>query len=368
MTILATGTFYSENWLITHLVPLARSSYVDKIYFVSATQLPDIPNVVQVCPPKWLTTIAGPSFSRLTTFARFALKHHPEIVLGFHLLLNGLVAKLLANFTGSHSIYICGGGKREFEGGGYATENRLYRLLGKPSQYVEDQLVDFIRDVDLTVVMGSSVRAYLINTLQVRGHVMVNPGGFDQDIYHPSDCDKQYDLILVGRLSDVKRVDRFLGLVDGLRGDFPHINAVVVGDGPSRQDLVAHADSLDLKGVVHFVGWQSDIATWLQASRIFVLTSASEGVSQAMIQAMMCGLPPIVPDVGDLADCVDSGGNGFLVESNSTSAFVTATTRLLSNERLRTEFGRAAAATGSHFTFSSATEHWDQYFSNIHPR
>jgi len=309
-----------------------------------------------------LSAIAGSTLSRLIVYARFSIKHRPDVVLGFHLLLNGLIAKILANVTKRRSVYICGGGKREFDGGGYATENRLYRQLGKPSRYVESRLLEFVKGFDLTVVMGSSVSTCLNEDVKVNGMVMINPGGYDESIYHAATVEKQFDLILVGRLSAVKQVDTFLKLVAKLRSTMPRVNAVIVGDGPSRQELEALAQSLGLSEAVTFTGSQPDVASWLKLSRLFVLTSASEGVSQAMIQAMMCGLPAVVPDVGDLADCVETEHNGYLVAPDDIDAFESAATKLLSNEDYCASLGLAAATTGSQYTYGAAAKLWDHYF------
>ena len=56
-----------------------------------------------------------------------------------------------------------------------------------------------------------------------------------------------------------------------------------------------------------FVGHQEDVAAWLSKSRVFVLTSDSEGLSLSMMEAMMCGLPAVVSDVGDLGDLSKMG-------------------------------------------------------------
>ena len=119
-------------------------------------------------------------------------------------------------------------------------------------------------------------------------------------------------MVLVARLVPIKQIDLFIRVIALLR-EKRTVTAAIVGDGPLRGALEQQAEDLGVSDAITFAGRQSDVPGWLARARLFVLTSESEGLALSMMEAMMCGLPAVVPRVGDLADLVSDGHNGFLV-------------------------------------------------------
>src|SRR5262245_50568698 len=105
--LLLTGTFHSENWATAHLRPLALSDRCASVTVVAVTPVPAIDKVHSVAPPGWLVRILGAVPARLLAFAWLALTTRPDVIGGFHLLLNGLAAALLAPIVGARSLYFC---------------------------------------------------------------------------------------------------------------------------------------------------------------------------------------------------------------------------------------------------------------------
>ncbi|MGH7129552.1 MAG: glycosyltransferase family 4 protein, partial [Planctomycetaceae bacterium] len=259
---------------------------------------------------------------------------------------------------GSRAMYICGGGIREIEGGGYDTENKVYRQLGTPSPYVEKKLLRAALAFDYLVTMGDSVRDFFVQQ-GARGQVVVVPGGFDAELFSPAAAAPGYDLVLVGRLSPVKRVDVFIEVLQKVSG----IRAVVVGDGPARAELEKLAAERGVANRIDFVGWQNDVHAWLRQSRIFVLTSQSEGLSQAMVQAMLCGLPVVVSNVGDLRDLVVNGRNGFLVTPGNADECAAQVAELCSDDARRSRMGEQARSDALRLSVANVSVQWDDILS-----
>lgn len=176
---------------------------------------------------------------------------------------------------------------------------------------------------------------------------------------------QKYDLILIGRLSQVKRVDRFLKALQKARETLPSLNAVIVGDGPQLAQLKQLSLSLGLGSAVDFVGWQNNIEDWLQQSRCFVLTSDSEGLSQALIQAMLTGLPAITSDVGDLSDLVSEEENGYLITSLSSSHFSQAFVHLFSHQKLFEQFSEHARICAKKYSITNVTLQWQEVLQTL---
>ena len=92
----------------------------------------------------------------------------------------------------------------------------------------------------------------------------------------------------------MKRVDHFHQAQARVARARPEACAFVVGDGPLLDDLQRQARDLGLADRVTFAGHQADVEGWLKQARVFVLTSDSEGLSLALMEGMLCGLPAVV--------------------------------------------------------------------------
>ncbi|MBV5329653.1 MAG: glycosyltransferase [Chlorobium sp.] len=356
--ILLTGTFYSENWLIPHLQPLAGATPCRRVRMVATLPVPSIPKVEPIYPPQWLCKLIGNVPARLMTFIWLALKDRPQIVGGFHLQLNGLLAILLARMIGARSLYICGGGEREILGGGYLTETKIFSKIGKADALIEKQLIAAVRHCDLIIVMGNKTKLFF-ETHKVPGSIHIMPGGFDELRFQPSNTYPATDLITVGRLSMVKRIDLLIETISLLRLSFPSLSAIIIGDGPDREALEEHAKQLGIIEQIHFIGHQDKVEEWLNKAKIFILCSDSEGVSQAMIQAMLCGLPVVVSNVGDLADVVTEGVNGFLVSERTPKNFAESISILLNSREKQTIMGQAARRTAEQYGMAASSHKWE---------
>ena len=356
--VLMTGTFYSNNWIITHLRPLALSEQCSKVFMVTENILPEIEKVQPIYPPTILKRVFGGDIARILTFCWLAAIHKPDFIGGFHLLVNGLIAALTAQWLGKRSIYICGGGPREVLGGGYKTDNKIFKQLQKYDSVIEKKLLEAAGYFDVIVVMGNSARNFFVDNGVVANFAIL-PGGFDGRKFFPATSSKEFDLIMVGRLSPIKRVDRLVEALVQIKTVLPDITATIVGDGPSRAALENYAKKLGVEGNLKFVGHQDNVEYWLKQSKIFLLTSDAEGVSQAMIEAMLSGNPVVVPDVGDLKDLVRDGVNGYLVKSNTAEEFAVKIGQLIQDKDLRIRLGKSARKDALRYDVKKASELWD---------
>ncbi|MGZ9148730.1 MAG: glycosyltransferase, partial [Candidatus Deferrimicrobiaceae bacterium] len=304
--ILLTGTFHSGNWIRSHLTPLSLSRGCRRVRVVTHFPIPPIDKVEVIVPGRLLSRMAGNVPARLFTFLCVALRSRPHAVGGFHLLVNGLTASFAARAGGGRSIYFCVGGPAEVQGGGILSENRLFEKLGAPDSKVESILLRSVAEFDLVVTMGSRGKGFF-RERGVAGEIQVISGGIDADRFGSEGGSPIWDVVFVGRLAPIKQVDLLLRALAVVKKEIPGIRAVIVGDGPLRQELETLAAALGLGDAVEFAGQRADVSSVLGRSRVFVLTSKTEGLSLALMEAMMAGLPAVVSDVGDLGDLVRDG-------------------------------------------------------------
>jgi len=101
---------------------------------------------------------------------------------------------------------------------------------------------------------------------------------------------------------------------------FPAVTLDIVGDGPDHGMLAGTADALGLHQRVRFLGARGDVADLLRAADLFVLSSVTEGLPMAVLEAMATGLPVVATDVGGNREVVVDGQTGCLVPPRSPQA------------------------------------------------
>jgi len=360
--ILLTGTFYSDNWVMAHLRPLAMSEHCAHVCVVATSIIPKIDKVEAIYPPSWLVAILGAVPARLLTFLWIGFRKRPHVIGGFHLLLNGLVAALLARLTGSSSLYFCvGSGPTEVLHTG-KTENRLFKKLGGSDKVIETRLLQAVSSFDLVITMGrNAIKFFRQQGVDTQYHIV--SGGIDTNVFYPSELPPTADIISVGRLVPVKRFDLFLEAVRIVKDSIPEVTAIVVGDGPLLESLKALAKELGVDKNVSFIGHQNNVEDWLRKAKVFVLTSDSEGLSLSMMEAMMCGLPVVVSHVGDLGDLVEDGINGYLVGERTPERFAICIIDFLENKDRLSLFSRAAQKSAERYDIRAASRLWNQVLS-----
>ncbi|HZC80055.1 MAG TPA: glycosyltransferase, partial [Ktedonobacterales bacterium] len=143
----------------------------------------------------------------------------------------------------------------------------------------------------------------------------------------------------VGRISVEKNPRLFSELAARIGKGPGRIQFVLVGDGPAMAELRAFVDSLGLGERLVLAGGREDVASLLPAFDIFVSTSNTEGMPNAVMEAMAAGLPVVATRVGGTEEVVEEGRTGFLVEPGDLGALVDRTRRLIAEERLRADMG-----------------------------
>jgi glycosyltransferase involved in cell wall biosynthesis len=209
--------------------------------------------------------------------------------------------------------------------------------------------------------MGTSAVNFF-KSRDVHADLRIISGGLDTSYFTPARQSPRFDVVFAGRLVPIKRVDLFLETLRIIKASRPDISAAVIGDGPLSKSLQALSIKMGLSENVHFAGFQGDMAPWLNQARIFVLTSVSEGLSLAMMEAMACGLPVVVPDIGDLGDLVVDQVNGFLTSRPDPQLMADCISKLLDQPETLEQFSRSARQAAERLSIMNAVESWDQVF------
>ena len=143
----------------------------------------------------------------------------------------------------------------------------------------------------------------------------------------------------IGRLESVKGVDDFLAATVPLKKEYPRIRIQVVGWYKSGHPLVKSYGQ-----DVNFLGLREDIPAILASTTIFVLPSYSEGLSNALMEAMASGCACIATQVGGNAFLIQNGVSGLLFPPGDREALKAHLTRLINDPPKCRAMGEAARA------------------------
>jgi glycosyltransferase involved in cell wall biosynthesis len=335
------STNLNGNLIRGELLPLVELSEVREITVVQDDTGPEMPKVRYVAlGAKRLGKLLH-VFRRMVVLCAQMARTRPSMVMGVYMTPHGLLAYLLARMTRRRLCIHVIGGPGEVMDGGYWVDQWPVPLPSLERLYLK-----ILRRADVVMVVGTETKKYLARHGVAADRIHVMSQKIDSRRFLPvPGARRDYDLIITAQLIARKRVDLFLRLVADLRKRHPHIRAAVLGDGPLRAELERMADSLGLRNHVEFLGFHEDTERYYNRAKVFVLTSAAEGLSVAMMEAMCCGLPAVVPAVGDLGDVVRNGETGYLIEENDHAAFVAAVSDLIEHDELRRTLGDNARST-----------------------
>lgn len=363
-TVLVTGTFYNHGWFLSHAMPLARSG-LREVVFVADEPQPAPEGVRFVCPPKWAARLFTRAGAKFLWMVKEGFRVRAGLCMGFHLFPGGLSALIAARVLRCAACYQMTGGPLEIEGGGWACENPLLVRLGRPRPALERLAAAVMREFELVVTRGSRAKQY-VAARGVNGSATVITGSVVPAEVVPPWSQRPIDLVFVGRMTGIKQPRHFVRLVARLAEEVPGLRATMIGDGPDLESVRAEAVAWGVEDRVQLAGQRSDVRAWLLRSKVFVLTSRSEGLSIAMAEAMSCGVPVVVANVGDLADLVSPGVNGWLVPPDDIRAYAEHIRDLITQPEWWARFSKAAhQAALQRVSVESVAHRWREAFRRI---
>lgn len=203
------------------------------------------------------------------------------------------------------------------------------------------------------VTTGEALRDQLAARMHIPPDRLTSvPTGIDLARFVPGDAKaarrrmglpQQHALGCIATLRNWKGHDYLFEAIALEREKWNGWSIIIVGDGPHRPNLEAHLAALGLGDTVRLVGQQDDVVPWLQAMDLVTLPSfGEEGVPQAIMQAMACGIPVVTTPVGAIPEAVDHELTGLLVTPRSAVALAGGLGRLRDDAPLRACLGTQA--------------------------
>lgn len=145
----------------------------------------------------------------------------------------------------------------------------------------------------------------------------------------------------VGRLAEVKQQGILIRAFQQVRVVIPTAHLILVGDGPERLKLETLSHELGLTKCVHFAGYQSCPELYYRVMNVFALTSRSEGFPVSLLEAWRESVAIVSTAVGGIPKIVTHERDGLLISSGNVEALTASLLRLLNDQELRSNLGRA---------------------------
>jgi glycosyltransferase involved in cell wall biosynthesis len=173
-------------------------------------------------------------------------------------------------------------------------------------------------------------------------------------------------LLSMGRLDSEKAVDQTIRAFAAQSVD-TSARLTILGDGPCREELEALSRRLGLEGRIAFPGVVADVTPYLREADVYISTSVSEGMSNALLEAMSYGVMPVVSRVSGAEDLVEDGVSGLLFPPGDETALATRleTSLAMTAERRRATGEAAREAIRGRFSLDKVVERHLTLYRNL---
>jgi len=143
----------------------------------------------------------------------------------------------------------------------------------------------------------------------------------------------------IARLVPVKGLETLIEAAAEVLKDVKEAQFLIVGDGLLKKQLESRVSQLNIDGAFVFTGFRNDIPEILSIVDVFVMPSLSEGLGNAILEAMAAGKPVVASNVGGISEAVLHNKTGFLVPPRDSYSLAEAIIRLLQSKQTRLRMG-----------------------------
>lgn len=239
----------------------------------------------------------------------------------------------------------------------YRTKLKMLRHLKVHYQFIEKNSDKIILLSDRYV---KSLKKIGLNCPK-KIYSISNPNTYENILERPQ---KRHEIIYIGRLSTVKRIDRLLKIWSNIYKEFPDWNLLIVGDGEESCSLKIKAKKLNLKRV-SFMGFQ-DPRPFYERASIICMTSDYEGFPMVLTEAMQFGCVPVVYNSFEaIEDIVKSGFTGELIHPFNEKEFIYKIKNLMKDDLYLDTLSKNAFHYVKKYDVKNIVDQWVKLFCNL---
>jgi glycosyltransferase involved in cell wall biosynthesis len=320
----------SDQKVRARLKPLIEIDEIERIYLIRRKSI-QISKVVTVSPPAFLKKVIFlAEIYRIISLLIIIITQKPKLIYSIYFVPHGIYAAIFGALFNLRVVHELIGTDRP-----KLVRSRLFQNL--------------IKRAEMIGVRGQESMTQLseLGIAQEKIFVSIAVNILDFDHFKPNPAKKVYDLIYCGRMDQNKQLDIIVKSIAVVKEKMPKIKALFIGDGPTKEILEELANHLGLNKSIRFLGYKEyeEIPSYLNMAKIFIMSSAFEGLPMAMLEAIGCGLPVIVPGVGDIEEIAKHNENALIVQQPSVEGYSTAIKALLKDDQYYEKLRKGAYET-----------------------
>ena len=199
--------------------------------------------------------------------------------------------------------------------------------------------------------------------LAIKPKVYWRSSGIDKKFFLTANDnnERDIDVICVGSFVQVKNHKLILEIAK----NSSHLKFIFVGDGP----LLETIEALAVKGNIHniqFLGSLSyeEVAWLLKRSKIFLMTSFSEGTPTALLEAMAAGNVVVTSNSNDFSDVIDNNTSGYIIDNFDASYYVSVVNNLIDEHVKWAHMSRQSTEKAKQFAWPQVTSDITSWMEN----
>ncbi len=170
---------------------------------------------------------------------------------------------------------------------------------------------------------------------------------------------------MIGSLSPVKNPELFVRAAAKVIETQPAVRFIHAGGGALLNDMRQLAHELEIADSLTFFGLREDVTPILAQTDVFVLSSHSEGMPNAVMEAMAAGLPCVTTDVGDCRELIADGDNGFIVPIGDVDQMAAAILKLTGDAALRQRMGQNGCQRIQAYAVSRMAQRYQAIYAEV---
>lgn len=224
----------------------------------------------------------------------------------------------------------------------------------KRGKFYEKVLFGIYANADVTVLQTERARNYFPEEVQQNSVIIPNP----IDVKCIAAEEKRKRIVTAGRLTPQKNQKMLIEAFAAIHKSHPEYILDIYGDGPLQKELQAQIDALRISKYATLKGNASNIHEEISDAEIFVLSSDFEGLSNALLEAMMMGLPCVATNCSGSDEVIRSEENGLLIPVGDEKALEGALEKLIAEPAFALKLGKAAREDSERFAVDCVIEQW----------
>ena len=235
-----------------------------------------------------------------------------------------------------------------------------------PSKRMQFLAKALFRFADGIVFQTREAASFFPKAIRKKGVIL--PNSINPQFIRPRfEGEREKEIVAVGRLDDNKNHAMLLTAFAGICEEFPDYRVVIYGEGENREKLQQMIPELGLQGRAFLPGRVDHIEEKIYKSTLFVMTSDTEGMPNAMLEAMSLGLCVISTDCpcGGPGEMIISGENGYLIPVRDTEKLKEQMAYCLSHPDEMERVGRNASMIQKSMSPIEVNKKWEGYFRKV---